>query len=129
MKEFSSSWKSSRNVGKQRKYVYNAPLSIRQNLVSAHLSKELRKKYGRRSITVRKGDTVMIMRGNFRKKTGNVERVDLKRMRVYVAGTEMQKKDGSKAPYPLQPSNLMITGLNLEDKKRQKSFEAKKKRR
>ena len=47
-KDFSKSWKSSRQPRKQRKYVFNAPLHIRHKLVSANLSKELRKKYGKR---------------------------------------------------------------------------------
>ncbi len=118
MKEWSKSWKSSKNPRKQRKYIYNLPLHIRKTLLSATLSKDLRKKYGKRSLSVRKDDKVKILRGQFKKKTGKISRVNLKRIRIYVEGVENVKKDGSKVPYPIHPSNVMITELNLDDKKR-----------
>ncbi len=127
MKEWSKDWKSSKNPKKQRKYVYNLPLHIRKTLLSATLSKELRKKYGRRSLPVRKDDKVKILRGQFKKKTGKVSDVNLKKVRIYVEGVENIKKDGSKAPYPIHPSNVMITELILEDKKRRKVLERKQK--
>lgn len=119
-KRFSTKWKSSKQVRKQRKYRYNAPLHIRQKFVHVHLSKELRKKYGKRNAGLRKGDKVKIVRGQFKKHTGNVERVDLKGIRVYVSGAEVTKKDGNKAMYPIDPSNMIITELNLDDKMRQR---------
>ncbi len=93
--------------------------------MKAHLSKELRKKYNRRSFGLKKGDKVKIMRGQFKKKNGKIDKVDLKGNYVYVTGIEIQKKDGTKTFYPLQPSNLMITELNLDDKKRQKIIDRK----
>lgn len=76
------------------------------------------KRYNRRSIRLRKGDKVTILRGQFKKKTGNIERIDLKETRVYITGIEMIKKDGTKVFYPIHPSNLVVTELNLDDKKR-----------
>ncbi len=127
MKEWSKSWKSSKNPRKQRKYIYNLPLHIRKTLLSATLSKDLRKKYGKRSLSVRKDDKVKILRGQFKKKTGKISRVNLKRIRIYVEGAENVKKDGSKAPYPIHPSNVMITELNLDDKKRRMILERNQK--
>ncbi len=117
-KEFSDKWIRSKQPRKQRKYSYNAPLHIRGRFMSAHLSKDLMKKYNRRSIRLRKGDRVTILRGQFKKKTGNIERIDLKETRVYITGIEMIKKDGTKVFYPIHPSNLVVTELNLDDKKR-----------
>jgi len=117
-KKFSSEWIRSKQPRKQRKYNYNAPLHIKSKLMSAHLSKDLMKKYNRRSIRVRKGDKVTVSRGQFKKKKGNVERVYLKKSKVYISGVEMIKKDGTKVFYPVHPSNLVITELNLDDKKR-----------
>ena len=54
----------SKKARKQRKAFYNAPLHIRRKNVSSHLSKELSKEYGLRSLQVRKGDTIRIMRGD-----------------------------------------------------------------
>ncbi len=122
-RKFSISWKGSKKPNKQRKYRLNAPLHIKQKLASSHLSKELKKKYNKRSITLRKGDKVKVMRGNFKKYEGKVERIELGKMRVYVSGVEYTKKDGTKKILPLNPSNLMITELNMDDKLRQKILE------
>jgi len=119
---FSTSWKSSVQPRKQRKYRHNAPLHVKQKLMHSHISTDLRKKHGKRSLGLRKGDSVMIMRGQFRKKTGKVEQIDLKKSIVYVSGIDITKKDGTKVRFPLQPSNLMITEIMMDDKKRQKSI-------
>ncbi len=123
--KFSKAWKSSRQPRKQHKYRHNAPLHIKNKFMGAHLSKELRKKYSRRSITARKGDTVKIMRGQFRGKTGKIDRVNVKRTKVYITGIDITKKDGTKAFYPIHPSNILITELNLDDKKRIEKLKAK----
>ena len=125
MADFSSSWKSSRKPSKQRKYRLKAPIHIKSNLVNAHLSKDLRKRYGKRSATVRRGDKVKILRGQFKKQEGKIEKVDLKNTRVFVAGVELTRRDGTKKQLALHPSNLMITELNMDDKFRQKSIERK----
>jgi large subunit ribosomal protein L24 len=124
-KKFSVSWKSSKKPRKQRKYRAKAPLHIKGRFLNAHLSKELRKKYGKRSIRVRKGDKVRVMRGSFKKKEGAIERVDTKKGRIYVSKMEIEKKDGSKALRPIQPSNIMVLELNLDDKRRKKKLERK----
>lgn len=122
-KEFSISWKGSKKQSKQRKYRLNAPLHIKRKLASSHLSRELKKKYNKRKIALRKGDKVKVMRGNFKKYEGKVERIELGKTRVYVSGVEYTKKDGTKKMLPLYPSNLMITELNMDDKWRQKILE------
>src|SRR3989344_6267276 len=122
MKAFSAAWKKSKQRRKQRKYRYNAPLHIKQKFIGAHMSRELRQKYGKRSAGLRKGDVVKVLRGKFRKKTGRVDRVDLKRNRIYIIGIEAKKRDGTKAFIPINPSKVMITELNIDDKQRQKKF-------
>ncbi len=120
--KFSSSWKASKQPRKQRKYRYTVPKHIAGRFMNAVLSKDLRKKYATRSMRVRKGDTVTVMRGQFRKKKGKVDRVDVTHTKVYIDKLEVYKKDGSKALYPVNPSNLMITELNTDDKKRMKKY-------
>lgn len=117
-KLFSNKWKSSSRKNKQRKFRSNAPSHIKHKMISAHLSKALREKYGRRSFPVRKGDTVKVMKGLFDKKTGKVLIVDMGRMKIYIEGMQRAKQDGSKVNVPFEPSNLMITEMNLDDKKR-----------
>ncbi len=125
--KFTTSWKSSVQPRKQRKYTYNLPLHLKQKQMHVHLSADLRKKYGYRNILVRKGDKVKILKGQFAKKEGKIETVNLNRGKVFVIGIEIIKKDGTKLPYPLLPSNLMITELDLSDRKRKDKLELKNK--
>jgi len=118
MKTFSKSWISSKKPNKQRKYRFNAPLNIRGSFLNVHLSKELREKYGIRALRARTGDKVRIMRGQFKKQEGKIEEVNVKHLKVYIAKIEHVKRDGSKARYPIEPSNLMLVELNTDDKKR-----------
>ncbi len=117
-KEFSKHWKASKQPRKQRKYLANAPLHIRKKFISVNLSKELRKKYEKRNIPVKKGDVVKIMRGKFKKKQGKVIEVKLKTSKIFIEGIQVKKQDGSKVNVRLQASNLQIIELNLEDRKR-----------
>lgn len=117
-KEFSKSWKASKAPRKQRKYLANAPLHERKKFISVNLSKELRKKYGKRNISLKKGDEVKVMRGKFKGKKGKISRVMLKEGRAFIEGIQIKKSDGSKSDVKMQPSNLQIVELNLEDKKR-----------
>lgn len=127
-KYFSKHWKASKKPRKQVKYRANAPLHIKHKLMSANLDKELRKKYGKRSFPLRKGDSVKILRGEFKKKTGKVGLVDLKKLRIAIEGLQRTKKDGSKINVWFDPSNLQIKELNLDDKKRLNALERKQKK-
>ncbi|MFH1455537.1 MAG: 50S ribosomal protein L24 [archaeon] len=123
--EWSKTWKSSIQPRKQRKYVHNANLHTRQTLMHTHLSKELKVKYGKRNFGLKVGDKVKVLRGQFKKIEGKVTKVMLKQSKVYIEGVETLKTDGSKTFYPLTPSNLVITDLNLNDKKRKNKLEKK----
>ncbi len=125
--EFSTAWQSSSRPGKQRKFVFNAPLHLKHKFLNAHLSKDLRKKYGKRSLPVRKGDEVFVFRGNFKKKKAKVSVIDLKRTRVALENIQRTKKDGTKVNVWFAPRVLQITTLNLDDKKRINALERNKK--
>ncbi len=116
--EFSTSWLSSKQPRKQRKYLANAPLHVKHKFLSANLSKSLREKYGKRNLPLRKGDEVLIMRGAFAKKKAKVASVDLKNSRVALEGMQRTKKEGSKVNVYFHPSALQIQILNLDDKQR-----------
>ena len=123
--KFSASWVGSKQPRKQRKFRANAPLHLRRKMVSVSLSKELKKKHDKRNFPVRKGDNVSIMRGEFKGKSGKIENVDMKKMKVIIDGIYRTKKDGSKVAVIFEPSNLQIKELVLEDKKRKASLERK----
>jgi large subunit ribosomal protein L24 len=124
-KKFSVKWKSSKQPRKQRKFRYNAPLHIRQKMVAAHLDKLLRKEYKKRSTPVRKGDEIVVMRGNFKNKKGNVTRVDLKKMKIYIDAIKVKKPSGQEVEKAIDPSNVKITRLNLDDRERIKVLKRK----
>lgn len=111
---------------KQRKMVFQAPDHIRYKLFSAPISPELRKSHGVKTIPVRSGDTVRIMRGDHKGFEGKIARVDRDKYRIYVEGLTREKVDGTTTFVPIHPSKVMITRLNLDDKWRKKILERKK---
>jgi large subunit ribosomal protein L24 len=121
--EWSNKWCASTQPRKQRKYRHNAPLHVRRRFLSANISKPLRERYGKRSMVVRKGDEVSVMRGSLKGTKGLVERVNIRDEKVYIEGVKMKKVDGSEVSRPLAPSNLMLTKINLDDKRRQAVLE------
>lgn len=123
---FSSSWQGSSQVRKQRKYVHNAPLHVRNKLLNARLSKDLRAKYRCRSITVRTGDEVLVMRGSSAKKKAKISSIDYKRGRIILEGITRAKKDGSKTPVFFRASVLSLISIGTDDKKRLKHRAHKK---
>jgi large subunit ribosomal protein L24 len=112
---------------KQRKMLFQAPDHIRYKHFAAPLAPELRKSYGTRSLPVRSGDTVRVMRGDHKGFEGKVARVNRKKFRIYVEGLTREKVDGSTVFVPIHPSKVMITKLNLDDKWRKKILERRKK--
>jgi large subunit ribosomal protein L24 len=113
--KFSTHWKGSKQPRKQRKYRANAPLHLRKEFVSINLSKELRKKVGKRNIPAKKGDKVKIYVGKFKGKTGKILTVNLKKSKIIIEDIQVKKQDGSKASVKMQPSNLQI--IELADRK------------
>ena len=65
---FVKTWNKSTQPRKQRKYIHNSPLHIKQKLAHVHLSADLRKKHGLRNVQIRKGDKVRVLRGQHTKK-------------------------------------------------------------
>jgi large subunit ribosomal protein L24 len=124
--KFSKNWKASKRPSKQRKYSANAPLHIKRKLLSVNLSKELRKKHGKRNIPIRKGDEIKVMKGKFKNKQGKIIEIDVKNSKLKIDGIMIKKQDGSKVNVRIHPSNLQIIGLNLDDKKRMKNIKAQK---
>lgn len=108
----------SKQPRKQRKYIYNAPLHARRKMMSVTLSRDLREEYGRRSIPVRSGDTVQVMRGDFKNHEGKVDKVNVKDYKVFIEGATITKPDGNSVFFPIHPSNLVIVSLNLDDDRR-----------
>jgi large subunit ribosomal protein L24 len=115
-----------KNPGKQRKMLFNAPAHMRHKFMGAPLSPELLAQRGIKTLPVRKGDSVRIVRGDHKGFEGKVSRVDLKHYRVFLEGLTREKVDGTTVFVALHPSKIMIRNLNLDDKMRKAVLERKK---
>ncbi len=118
--EFNKSWNSSVQPRKQVKFRANAPNHIKRKFMGSPLDKALKEKYDRKTIEVRKGDEVKIMRGKFKGKQGKVGEVDVKNTRVQVEGIQRTKVGGEKMTTWFHPSKIKIIILNTEDARRLK---------
>jgi len=101
---------------KQRKLLHNAPAHLRHKLMAAPLSPQLTASKSVKTLPVRKGDTVHIMRGDNKGFEGKISRLDLKNYRIYLEGLTREKVDGTVIFLPVHPSKVMIKNLNLNDK-------------
>jgi large subunit ribosomal protein L24 len=115
---------------KQRKALYNLPWHQRRKRLSVHLDNKLIEKYHIRAIPVRKGDTVKVMRGKHGQ-TGvvgleaKVAKVNVKGMKIVVEGATISKADGKQKEREIDPSNVLLTKLDLSDPKRRRRIEKK----
>ncbi|KAJ2398808.1 60S ribosomal protein L26A, partial [Coemansia sp. RSA 2559] len=98
---------------KSRKAHFQAPSHIRRRLMSAGLSKDLRKKYDARSIPVVRGDEVVVVRGQHKGREGKVSAVYRKKWVIHIERVDREKVNGSTVPVPIHPSNVAITSLKL----------------
>jgi len=117
---------TSSHPGKQRKYRYNAPLHIKSKFLNAHVSDDVAREYGIKTLRVIEGDTVKVMRGDHAGTEGKVRGVDVKRESVTVDGVSEVKADGKEVPRKIHASNLLITKLNTDDERRLKKKGGKK---
>jgi len=112
---------------KVRKRLFEAPAHVESKQLSSHLSDELNSKYKLRSLRVRKGDTVKIMRGEYKGIEGKVTGVDMNTGRITIEGVTREKIAGGTVPIKIHPSKVMIMSLNLDDKWRKDKLEARQK--
>ena len=110
----------------RNRMIYQATAVVKSKQLSSHLSKELQKKYTKRSIRVIEGDTIRVLRGEFRGVTGKITKVSTQKNGVSVEGVKKEKLKGGNLDVFIHPSNLIVTDLNTEDKWRQNKLEGKK---
>lgn len=110
----------------RNRQIFQAANHTRSKQLGATLSKELREKYGRRSTRVVEGDTVRIMRGEYKGIDGKITRVSTEKNSVAVEGIKREKLKGGNIDIFIHTSNIMITGMNLNDKWRQNRLERQK---
>lgn len=105
--------------------IYNASLFTRSKQMCSHLSKELQQKYNKRSIRVTEGDTVRVMRGEFKGVTGKITKVSTEKNGAAVEGIKKEKLKGGNLDVFIHTSNLLVTDINTNDKWRQNRLEGK----
>ena len=89
----------------------------------SHMSEELREKYKKRSLRPRVGDSVKIVRGEFKDIEGKITHVIPAQGLVNVEGVNREKIKGGTSPVPIHSSNVVLTAFALDDKVRKKKLE------
>ena len=110
----------------RNKLIYRATFHTRSKQLGSQLSDDLRKKYGKKSVRVIEGDSIKIVRGEFKGVDGKISKVTTKKSSVAVEGVKKEKTKGDKFDVYIHTSNLLVTGLNTEDKWRIAKLEGKK---
>ena len=118
---------SSKQPRKQRLARYTAPYHRRHREMSSPIDKGLRERQLSRgfmyprSMPVKKGDRVMIVRGEGKSKSATaISLVDRKARKVYVEGFTYFKSDGTELQRPIDASNLVIINPDWSDIRRRK---------
>lgn len=105
--------------------IYQASLSTRSKLLCSHLSKDLKNKYHKRSIRVTEGDTVKVVRGEFKGVTGKITSVSSLKNGITIEGIKKEKLKGGNVDVFVYTSNVIVTDLNTSDKWRASKLEGK----
>ena len=116
----------SKDADKQRKRLYNLPKHRMQKNLVSRLSEELMVKYNYaiRRFPVRTGDSVKIVRGDFKGKSGKIREVNTKSRTAAVENITRSKVDGKQATAWVDTSNIIITKLDLTDNYRKNKIKA-----
>ena len=111
----------------RNKQIYYATSKVRSVQTAASLSSELRKKFGKRSARINKGDTVKILRGEFYGTAGKVTKILTRKNSITIDGVKREKVKGEKIDVPIHATNVIITALNDDDKWRMNKLQGNSK--
>jgi len=106
---------TSRQPRRQRRALFTADTFHRRKLMAVPLSRELRSRFGRRQLPVRKGDTVRILSGSYVGREERVAKVDRRELSVTLDNVTGKKADQKLKPLPIRTHHLLLTRLNLAD--------------
>ena len=99
------------------------PKHQRDKMVGAVLEDSLRKQYGRKNIRVIKGDSVRVMRGEYKGVEGKVEKLNTEQATFHIEGIQREKIRGGQVKVPIHSSNVMVISLNLDDDYRSRKLQ------
>jgi large subunit ribosomal protein L24 len=109
----------------RNRMIFQATLQTRSKQLGSALSKDLQKKYGKKSARVVEGDSVSILRGEFKGVDGKISKISTQKTSVAIDGVKKEKTKGDKFDVYIHTSNLVITSLNTSDKWRIAKLEGK----
>ena len=105
--------------------IYRASYATKSKQVSSPLSKDLKKKYSKNSVRIVEGDSVKIVRGEFKGVDGKVASISIDKSSIAIEGVKKEKTKGDKFDVYIHSSNVVVTGLNTDDKWRMAKLEGK----
>ena len=105
--------------------IYRASYQTKSKQLGSALSKELQKKYGKRSVRVVEGDNVTIVRGEFAGVDGKISQISTQKSSVAIEGIKKEQTRGEKYDVYIHTSNLVVKSLNTDDKWRMAKLEGK----
>lgn len=83
--------------------------------ICSNLSDNLKKDYNKKSFRIVKGDTVKIMRGEYKGVEGKIEKINTLKGRLSIEGVQREKIKGGQVKVQIHASNVQITSLHLDD--------------
>lgn len=104
----------------------NVPKNRRDRMLSAPLADSLRQVYKKNTLRVIKGDSVKVVRGEYKGVEGKVDNVDIEHGTLNIEGVQREKIKGGQVKVPIHASNVVIVNLNLEDKYRSNKVQGDK---
>ncbi len=110
----------------RHRMLYIAPMHYVSKQLASPLSEELQEKYQQSSARVIEGDSVKVLRGEFKGIEGKVTHVSTERRGIAIEGIKREKLKGGNVDIYIHTSKVMITALNLDDKWRQNKMEGQK---
>jgi len=100
------------------------PKHVRDKMICSALDDNLRQQYIKLSMRAIKGDSVKVVRGEYTGIEGKVEKVNTEQGTLAIEGVQREKVKGGNVKVPIHASNVIITGLNLNDKFRVKKLQS-----
>ena len=111
----------------RNRQTYRATNQFASKQICAPISKDLRKKYSRRSARIMLEDTIRVIRGEYKGITGKVSKISTESNSIAIEGNKKEKLKGDKIDIYIHVTNVIITALNTDDKWRLKILEKKPK--
>ena len=109
----------------RNRMIYQATFQTRSKQLGSALSKDLQKKYSKKSTRAVEGDTITILRGEFKGVSGKITKISKEKTSVTVEGVKKEKTKGDKFDVYIHTSNIVVTALNTSDKWRISKLEGK----